>query len=264
MLFRSDISWAGDKLVEHPNVTTPLSAASKHSIPSICSGNDLSETDDYTQPDSNDVADSFLAVGLMGAVLGMPAPNAVRKKKKNTNLWQDDGENVDEIPSMSWDEDTASSESLSVSSPVNSPAAMNEEVNNLEGRGDSLLVSPTESERQPSPSWNTDSMGPTPNDESVTNFFEERRLSPDSSMGRDSPSSQVGSVQSRFTPQLKSQTISNNQDELEQLMTPQARDDQDTLLDERSIPKRFNVMRFGSPDFLSPLRRSARDYKKIE
>lgn len=258
-----DISWFGNELVENPNVTTPLSVVSKDSIPSLRSGKSVSETDDFTQPDSDEVADSLLYMGLMGAVLGLPAPNAVRKKKKKSNLWQDDDEDVDEIPSMSWDEDdTTSPESLSVSSPVNSPAALNGEVNNLEGRDDSLLVSPTESERQPPPSWSKNNMGPTPNDKSVTSFS---RSSPDSSMGRDSPSSQVGSFRTRFTPHLKSQTISNDQDELEQLMTPQARDDQEIVSEERSIPKRFNVLKFGSPDFLSPLRMgTARSYKKIE
>lgn len=261
-----DISWIGNELVEHPNVTTPSSVVSKDSIPSLCSGKNVNETDDFVKPDSSEVADSLLAVGLMGAVLGLPAPDSVHKKKKNANLWQDDGENVDEIPSMSLDEDTdtASPESLSVSSPLNSPA-MSDEVNNLEGRDDSLLVSPTESERQPPPSWSKNNMGRTPNDKSVTNSFEETRQSPDSSTRRDSPLSQVGSIRTRFTPQLKSQTISNDQDELEQLMTPQDRGDQDIESEERSIPKRFNVLKFGSPDFLSPLRLgAARSYKKIE
>ncbi len=247
-----DICWIGNELVEHPNATTPLSVVSKDSIPSLRSSKSVSESDNCTQPDSDEVADSLLYVGLMGAVLGLPAPKAVGKKK-NTNLWQDDGEDVDEIPSLSWDEDedTASPESLSVSSPVNS------------GRDDSLLVSPAESERHPPLSWSKSNMGTTPNDTSVTSFS---RLSPDSSnLGKDSPSSQVSSIRTRFTPHLKSQSITNDQDELEQLMTPQARDDQEVVSEERSIPKRFNVLKFGSPDFLSPLRMGAsRSYKKIE
>jgi len=270
------VSWIGNKLVERNNVATPSSVVSKDSIPSLRSGN-FSEIDDNTQPDSNEVADSLLAVGLMGAVLGMPAPNTVRKKKKkNANLWQDDGEDVDEIPSMSSDEeDTASPESLSASR-VNSPNAMNDKVGNVERDTNLLLASPTESvgkkyfDRQPPSSWSRTNMGSPPEDKSDTTNGEETTPSEDSSLDRDETSSQVDSLRTRFVPQLKSLIISNviisnDSDELEQLVTPQARDDQEVVSDERSSSKRFNVMRFGTPDFLSPLRRgAARDYKKIE
>lgn len=108
-------------------------------------------------------------------------------------------------------------------------------------------------------------MGSPPEDKSDTTNGEETRPSEDSSLDRDETSSQVDSLRTRFVPQLKSLIISNDSDELEQLVTPQARDDQEVVSDERSSSKRFNVMRFGTPDFLSPLRRgAARDYKKIE
>ena len=236
------ISWVGNELVESPNESTSSSeVTSTESIPSLRSGNNFNETGFDAQPNSNEVADSLLAVGFMGAVLGSPAPTSVCKKKKtNNNLWLDKGE--EEMPSMVGDDvDTASSR-------LNSP----DNVTHSEGSDDSLSVSPRDSEgknffdRQ-------SKMGSPHEDKSDSITPEETRLSPDSSL--------KGSIRTRFTPQLKSQNISNGQVEMGQT-TPQARDDQEVVSEERS--KRFNVLRFGSPDFLSPFRGVARDYKKIE
>lgn len=250
------ISWDGNKLVESPNESTSSSEVSKHSIPSLRSGNNFNEADFNTQPDSSEVADSLLAVGFIGAVLGSPAPTVVCKKKKKKNLWLDDGE--DEMPFMSGDVDPASFQSDSVSSRVNSPDDTDDKVKHSEGRNDSLLVSQNYFDMQPPLN-----MGSPPEDKSDTFTLEETRLSPNSSMCKDSTSSRNGSIRTRFTPQLKSQQISNDQDEIDQITTPQARDDQE-VVSEETISKRFNVMRFGSPDFLSPFRGAARDYKKIE
>ncbi len=247
------------------SAATPSSTVSSSSMPSLHSDN-FNEIDVTTQPDSNDVADSLLSVGFLGAVLGSPAPSSLRKKKKkNANLWHG-GELVDAVPSISWDENMLSPGTLSVSSLVNSPDATNDKANNVEGEDKLLLVSPKESfgkknfDMRPPPS----SMTSPSEDTSNSNNDDELHLSPESSLGRNNYSSRAGTIRTRFTPQLKVQTILNEQDELEQL-TPQARDDQEAVPEERSISKRFNVLRFGTPDFLSPLRRgAARDYKKIE
>ena len=199
------ISWDDMKLERKASAATPSSAVSNDSIPSLHS--------DSSKPD--DVADSLRAMGFIGALFGSPAPK----------IWHDDGENLDAVPSISWDEKSLSP----VSSRVNSPDAMNAGV------------------------------------ASYANNDEETPLSPESSLARASFSSQVGTFRPRFTPQLKAQPISKYHDELEQ-MTPQARDDEEAVSDEneRSTSKGFNVLRFGSPDFLFPFRGAATDYKKID
>lgn len=214
-----------NNLKKKASASTPSSAISSASIPSIQS-NDFNDIDGTTQPDSsNNLAGSLpAAIGFFGALLGSsPAANS-NPNKMNADLWHN-GDIVDAVPSISWDENTLST--------VNSPNALNEKVES------------------------------TSEYTSKTNNDDELALSPESSRN-DSSSSQGSTIRTRSTPQLKAEFIPNDQGELKQL-TPEARDDQEAVSVERSTTKRFNVMRFGTPDFLSPLRGgAAKDYKKIE
>ena len=125
--------------------------------------------------------------------------------------------------------------------------------------GESSLTSPTSFKESPS----------NGNDEEERfdgeDLFDENPLSPETSLVADKSHIHSDIIRSRVTP--KAQSTWND------LETPQGRDeeetvrghDQEPISGERSTSKLFNVIRFGTPDFLSPLRRdSAREYKKID
>ena len=244
------------------NPETPSSTASKDSVPSIGEFDAYSETinsePNHSASTSKDVAESLLAVGFMGAVLGLPAPNALGKKAENPNLWQEN--DVDEMPSLSFDDDV-DMDLFVRKSASSSVDILGDETENLTLKGNrekELAVLPTDSSRSEhfmhSPSTIKDTAG--------AKSDAETHPSPVGTL--DSISSQDSLFRARFTPQFKLQSIPQVQDQNKQSASPQERDDKEEVSDERSIPKRFNVIRFGTPDFFSPLRRGARDYKKIE
>ena len=235
------------------------------SIPSLHSDSFSSELEVDKQAD---VADSLLAVSFLGAVLGSPAPNSIRKKEKNrtSTVWHDDGENVDavpfiqdDIPPIPCDENSSSDD------------AANDEVDNIEGKR--TKSSPSEEKKYFGAFPPSKGGSPSIYNDVEEPCDEEIPLSPESSLGEDKSDNWIDTIRSRPTP--KAQSTWNNEDQVhehEQVIT-QGRDDVDTarandqesLSGERSTTKRFNVMRFGTPDFLSPLRRDpASDYKKIE
>lgn len=255
-----------------------LAVARSTSVPSLHSGS-VSEAEADKQPgthSSNDVADSLLAVSFLGAVLGSPAPNSIRKQKKKTVAWNDGGEHIDSVPSLQDDHDEESTRSpfinwgespspSFVSSRMNTRDAVIDEDDRLEREGTSFmsgeasLTSPTSFKESPS----------NGNDEEERfdgeDLFDENPLSPETSLVADKSHIHSDIIRSRVTP--KAQSTWND------LETPQGRDeeetvrghDQEPISGERSTSKLFNVIRFGTPDFLSPLRRdSAREYKKID
>ena len=73
-----------------------------NSIPSIhssnCQHDGIHEQNSFTEAEVDDVADSVLLVGFLGAVFGSPAPKAVQKKKDASAsiLWYDEEAKVDD------------------------------------------------------------------------------------------------------------------------------------------------------------------------
>lgn len=69
-----------------------------NNIPSIHSSNVIHEQNSFKEAEIDDVADSVLLVGFLGAVFGSPAPKAVQKKKDASTsiLWYDEEAKVDD------------------------------------------------------------------------------------------------------------------------------------------------------------------------
>lgn len=250
-----------------------LVVARSTSIPSLHSGSS-SEVETDKKPgthSSNDVADSLLAVSVLGAALGSPAPNSIRKQKKNTVVWNDVVEHVDSVPSSEDDHDEESTrpplinwgESPSpsfVSSRMNTRDAVIDDDDRLEREGTSFM------------SGETSLTSPTSFKESLFKGNDEEERFDGEDLFDENPliADKSHMIRSRVTP--KAQSTWDDDDEAD-LVTLQGRDeeetarghDQEPTSGERSTSKLFNAKRFGTPDFISPLRRDpAREWKKID